>query len=128
MAAAGMTRAALAALAASAAQALSLEARGGCGAPSMDFAAYVEKYGRSYQAGTEEYGMRQGVFERRAARISGHNCNPESLHTAEINHLSDWTPQELATLRGHKSRRGGRAGSALGGAPFLLAERGRGMR
>jgi len=127
MAAVGM-KAALSALAASAASALSLETRGDCGAPSMDFAAFVEQYGRSYEAGTEEYSMRQGVFEQGAARISRHNCKTDSLHTAEINHLSDWTPQELATLRGHKSRRGGRAGGAMGRAPFLLAERGKGMR
>merc|ERR1719343_504879 len=48
------------------------------------------------------------------------------LHTAEINHLTDWTPGELATLRGHKSRRGG-GGATLGSSPFLLAKRGKGV-
>ncbi|CAK0867778.1 unnamed protein product, partial [Prorocentrum cordatum] len=103
---------------------LSLDARAGCGGPSMDFPAFVEKYGRSYQVGTEEYSTRQAVFERRTARIASHNCNPAGLHTADVNHLTDWTPEELATLRGHKSRRGASGGA--GHSPFLLAKRGKG--
>jgi len=119
-------KAALVALGAPVAGALSLEVRGDCGSPSMDFPAYVEKYGRPYQASTEEYSMRQAVFEKRAAAIVSHNCDPAVLHRAEINHLTDWTPKELATLRGHKSRRGGRGGG-LGQTPFLLAKRGKGL-
>jgi len=120
-------KAALLALGAPVARALSLEVRGGCDAPSMDFPAYVEKYSRSYRAGTEEYAMRQDVFEKRAARIASHNCDPTVLHRAEINHLSDWTPQELKTLRGHKASRRGGGGAALGASPFLLAKRGKGV-
>jgi len=104
--------------------ALSLDAQAGCGVPSMDFPAFVEKHGRSYQAGTEEYSMRQAVFEQRTARIASHNCKPAGLHTAEVNHLTDWTPGELATLRGHRSRRG--ASGGVGHVPFLLAKRGKG--
>jgi cathepsin L len=120
-------KAALLALGAPVAGALSLEVRGDCGTPSIDFSAYVEKYGRSYLAGTEEYAMRQGVFENRAARIASHNCDPAVLHRAEINHLTDWTPQELATLRGHKMTRRGSRGAALSSTPFLLAKRGKGL-
>jgi len=106
--------------------ALSLEARTGCVALSMDFPAFVEKHGRSYQVGTEEYGMRQAVFERRTARISSHNCDPAALHTAEINHLTDLTPEELATLRGHRSRRGSSRALDLSRAPFFLEKRRKG--
>jgi cathepsin L len=91
----------------------------------MDFPAFVDRYGRSYQAGTEEYAMRQAVFDRRVERISSHNCDPMGLHTAEVNHLSDWTPEELAKLRGHKSRRG-QGPMGLGQRPVLLAKRGKG--
>ncbi|CAK0890296.1 unnamed protein product [Prorocentrum cordatum] len=117
-------KAALVALSAPVARALSLE---DCGSPSMDFPTYVEKYGRSYQAGTEEYVMRQGVFETRAARIASHNCAPAVLHRAEINHLTDWTTQELATLRGHKMTRRGRSGTGVESTPFFLAKRGKGV-
>ncbi|CAK0867774.1 unnamed protein product [Prorocentrum cordatum] len=117
--------AALVVLGAPAVSALSVDARAGCGGPSMDFPAFVEKYGRSYQVGTDEYSTREAVFQRRTARIASHNCNPAGLHTAEINHLTDWTPEELATLRGHKSRRG--ASGGVGQSPFLLAKRGKGV-
>jgi cathepsin L len=119
--------AALLALVALAADALVSEARGGCGRPSMDFSAFVEEYSRSYQPGSEEYAVRQAAFERRASRISSHNCDLTSLHTAAINHLTDWTAEELATLRGHKSRRG-RGPEPLGETPLLLAKRGKGGR
>ncbi|CAK0867782.1 unnamed protein product [Prorocentrum cordatum] len=90
-----------------------------------DFPAFVERYGRSYEAGTFQYQMRQSVYAERAARISSHNCRPDALHTAGVNHLSDWTPEELATLRGHRSRRGSSTRD-LGRSPFLLAKRGKG--
>jgi len=117
--------AALFALGAPAVAGLSLESSADCGGPSVDFPAFVEKYGRAYEVGTFQYEMRQSVFAERAARISGHNCNPDALHTAGINHLSDWTTQELATLRGHRSRRGSSTRD-LGRTPFLLAKRGKG--
>ncbi|CAK0863302.1 unnamed protein product [Prorocentrum cordatum] len=118
--------AALLALVAPAARALILEARGGCGSSPMDFPAFVEEYGRAYLPGSEEYALRRSVFEARAARISSHNCDPTVLHTAAVNHLTDWTGEELATLRGHRSRRG-RGPEALGQTPLLLAKRGRGV-
>ena len=95
-----------------------------CGFPSTDFSALFEKCGLSYQASTEEYSMRQAIFEWRTARIASHSRNPAGLHTAETNHFADWVQEELATLRGHKSRRG--ASGGVDHTPFLLAKRGKG--
>lgn len=103
-------------------RAASLTLQSGCGGTSMGFPEYIEKYGRSYEAGTEEYSRRQAVFEQRVARIAGHNCDPVGPWTAAVNHLTDWTAAELATLRGHRSarRQGGGVASRM---PFFLEKR-----
>jgi len=91
---------------------------------AMDFHEYVEKYERSYEVGTEEYDMRKTIFEQRAAKIASHNCDPAGPWSATINHLTDWTPSELATLRGHKSSRS-QGGGAMASTPFFLSKRGK---
>jgi len=107
---------------------LTLEARGRCGAPSMDFGAFVQRYGRPFRVGTEEYDRRRAIFEQRAEQISRHNCAPVGPWTAAINHLTDRTPLELAALHGHRSmHRRGQGVGISGQMQFLLAERVKGV-
>lgn len=96
----------------------------GCGGVTMDFSGFVKKYGRSYKVGTEEYKMRADLFEERVEAIQARNCVPDSSWAAAVNHLTDWTRAELASLRGHKSmRRSGAPESSPGGMPLLLAKK-----
>jgi hypothetical protein len=72
-----------------------------CGGVAMTFEDYVLRYERGYRPGSEEYSRRQALFESRVDHISGHNCADE-LWKAQVNHLTDWTEEELQGLRGYK--------------------------
>jgi len=70
---------------------------------SMDFAGFVKEYQRKYLPGTSEYRMRQTIFERHAWAVAEHNeKRVGSTFIAGINHLADWTTEELAGLRGYQ--------------------------
>lgn len=69
--------------------------------PSMTFTDYMWKYGRTYQAGGDEYNKRLALFEARVSDFSAHNSK-DGLFQMGINHLTDWTEEELAVLRGYK--------------------------
>jgi len=72
-----------------------------CGGVEMTFEEYVVQFERGYRPGSEEYFRRQALFESRAEHISGHNCADE-MWKAQVNHLTDWTEEELQSLRGYK--------------------------
>lgn len=75
----------------------------------VDFELFVEAYGRSYQAGSEEYAVRKGIFERNVDAVREQNSRPGQTWQAGINALSDYTDQELNRLKGYrhqKTRRG----------------------
>jgi len=92
------------------------------------FHSFMTRHGREYKHGSDEYHHRLDLFSRRAAEAEAHNAQPQKLWTAGINHLSDWTEEELAQLRGYRGVAAPGAGSrpqALRGGTFL-SQRGRG--
>lgn len=66
---------------------------------SMSFADFVSQYAKAY--GEDEYDMRRGLFEKRVADFATHN-DKNGLWEAGVNHLTDWTDEELFVLRGYK--------------------------
>lgn len=76
----------------------------------------MQKHGRSYQLGSEEFEKRKQLFEKRLKEVEVHNNRTNRLWTAGINKLSDWTEQELGRLRGWRggtTKRDGRAARNL---------------
>lgn len=92
--------------------------------PAPAFASFIQKYGRSYREGTEEYEKRRVIYEKRVTDADKLNRRPKRLWTAGVNHLADWTEQELSRLRGWRGVTGKRhSGDAHGSA---IAPHGRG--
>eukprot|EP00747_Dinoflagellata_sp_TGD_P068019 gnl/TRDRNA2_/TRDRNA2_155528_c0_seq8.p1 gnl/TRDRNA2_/TRDRNA2_155528_c0~~gnl/TRDRNA2_/TRDRNA2_155528_c0_seq8.p1 ORF type:complete len:417 (-),score=68.83 gnl/TRDRNA2_/TRDRNA2_155528_c0_seq8:127-1377(-) len=69
---------------------------------TMSFEEFIKGYDRPYEPGTAEYAARRLLFNQRVAKIQEHNAKRHRLWTAGINHLSDWTEEELKMLRGWK--------------------------
>jgi len=84
-----------------------------CGGVALNFEDFVQKYERQYSPGSEEYAQRQALFESRVDHITSHNCAEEPWK-AQVNHLIDWTEEELQSLRGYKKAY--TASAAQGGA------------
>mmetsp|Transcript_78674 Transcript_78674/g.208816 ORF Transcript_78674/g.208816 Transcript_78674/m.208816 type:complete len:176 (+) Transcript_78674:98-625(+) len=74
-----------------------------CGGRPVQFAEFVQTFGRTYAPGSEEYAMREALFLERAEAGVRHNCEAEASWEVGVNHLSDWTEAELQGLLGHKS-------------------------
>lgn len=89
------------------------------------FAAFVQNYGRTYNAGSGEFILRQRMYEQRVAEASAQNSNQQRLWTAGVNNFWDWTPSEVAMLTGwHETTRsllssGGRRWQSVKKADFL---------
>lgn len=66
------------------------------------FADFTEKYNRSYTHGSDEYSLRQNMYEKRAIEAAVQNRKPGRLWTAGLNEYWDWTLAEVATLTGWK--------------------------
>mmetsp|Transcript_95085 Transcript_95085/g.288748 ORF Transcript_95085/g.288748 Transcript_95085/m.288748 type:complete len:432 (+) Transcript_95085:61-1356(+) len=66
------------------------------------FHDYMQRHGRTYRPGSEEYGKRLELFHRRIKDIDEHNSNPNRRWKATVNKLTDRTPDELKRLRGYK--------------------------
>lgn len=66
------------------------------------FASFIAKHSRTYTPGTEEYGARRALFEKRVAEVRHHNSQPNQPWIASVNDLTDRTEQELSQLRGWK--------------------------
>jgi cathepsin L len=69
-------------------------------ANAMTFESFMKLHNRSYEKGSEEYGMRLALYQQRRAAVEAHNAKPQRLWTAGINKLSDRTESELQALRG----------------------------
>lgn len=82
-----------------------------CGNITMSFERFVEKYGRSYRSGSDEYKMRRAIFDENTARVDSHNCAPKGPWAVAINHLADWTPDEMKALHGYKPSSSSRSSS-----------------
>ncbi|KAF8275534.1 putative cysteine proteinase [Trypanosoma cruzi] len=66
------------------------------------FDRFLQEYGKKYDA--REYVRRRALFEQTLARVRTHNEAGNHLYVMGINHMSDWTPEELATLNGARPR------------------------
>jgi len=78
--------------------------------PHATFYSFIQKYGRTYKIGTEEYESRRALFDKRSAEVEAHNAKPGRIWTAGVNSLSDWTEGELQQLRGLRTVAGGKRG------------------
>jgi len=74
------------------------------GAPA--FASFIQQYSREYIEGSEEYEHRRSIYENRVKEAESLNSRPRRLWTAGVNHLTDWTDEELRRLRGWKGGAG----------------------
>jgi len=78
--------------------------------PAPAFTSFIQQYNREYREGSDEYEHRRSVYEKRVSEANSLNDRPGRLWTAGINHLTDWTDEELTRLRGWKGVAGRRAG------------------
>jgi len=70
---------------------------------SLSFSQFVDKYARQYTPGTKEYIFREAMFQRHVRAVKEHNSkNNKNTFVAAVNHLADWTAEELAGLRGYR--------------------------
>jgi cathepsin L len=69
---------------------------------SLDFTfeRYSKEHRKSYVRGTAEYEQREQNFKAALAEVVRHNSNPRRSFTKGLNHLSDWSSEEVARLRG----------------------------
>jgi len=79
----------------------------------------VSAFGRGYDEGSEEYQMRQSLFEASAQAVQAQNGRSGSSWRATLNHLADRTEAELLQLRGRRGRWNGRSAWVAGGSSLL---------
>ncbi|CUG91360.1 cysteine peptidase, putative [Bodo saltans] len=63
------------------------------------FEQYVADYRKPHMKGSDEYAMREKLFNARLAEVMAFNAQPASYKKG-INHLSDWTDVERKRLNG----------------------------
>jgi len=78
--------------------------------PAPAFTSFVQLYNREYTQGSDEYEHRRTIYEKRVSAANSFNDRPRRLWTAGVNHLTDWTDEELSRLRGWKGVAGRQAG------------------
>ena len=67
------------------------------------FMAHIVEYGKSY--GTkEEYNYRLALFKQNVAEVDAINADPAMTHTAGVNFMATWTPEEKKRLLGYKAQ------------------------
>jgi len=65
------------------------------------FGEFIQRHRRTYEVGASEYQQRLSLFADRVVEIEAHNAERQPWR-AEVNNLADWTPEELAQLRGYR--------------------------
>eukprot|EP00929_Paragymnodinium_shiwhaense_P118395 TRINITY_DN90316_c0_g1_i1.p1 TRINITY_DN90316_c0_g1~~TRINITY_DN90316_c0_g1_i1.p1 ORF type:complete len:457 (+),score=114.97 TRINITY_DN90316_c0_g1_i1:79-1449(+) len=68
---------------------------------NYSFQKFKRKYGRRYKEGSDEHVMREAIFLQRLEEMKAHNAD-NKMWTKGVNKLTDWTEDELKSLRGHK--------------------------
>lgn len=81
----------------------------------LKFESFVQLHSRSYQHGSAEFEERKALYEQRIANAEAHNGNQQKTWTAGVNKFSDWTQDELHTLRGWDGAMMPEAGSSMQG-------------
>lgn len=83
---------------------------------TLAFPSFVRHHNRNYKVGSPEYEYRRSIYDRRADEVALLNTRPVRLWTAGVNHLSDWTYEELGRIRGWRgaaSRQSGMHGATV---------------
>jgi len=91
--------------------------------PAPAFTSFIQQYNREYREGSDEYEHRRSLYEKRVMEADSLNQRPHRLWTAGVNHLTDWTDDELKRLRGWK----GVAGRGSGMRGSYVSRHGTGM-
>jgi len=65
------------------------------------FEKYEVEYRKFYKS-PEERAIRSELFQRRFIEAVKHNQDPSQTYKKGINHMSDWTNEELQSLLGHR--------------------------
>lgn len=66
------------------------------------FDQFLQEQDRAYTKGSAEHSERFAVFSLRLAAIEGHNSDPHRTWTAGVNHFTDRSDSELASVLGYK--------------------------
>lgn len=67
------------------------------------FERYIQRFGRTYAPGTEEYDMRSKLFHDRVVQVQKHNALQLSWRQ-DVNHFTDRTDEELKQSLGFKRK------------------------
>jgi len=73
--------------------------------PSYTFEQYLEHYEKSYED-RAEYELRKGIFQKNLNKILAHNKDATKTWKEAVNHMADWTPEEMKTLYGYNKALG----------------------
>lgn len=65
------------------------------------FSDYMNRFGRNYEEGSDEFMMRKNLFEQRVDMLRAHNARQLSWHET-VNEFTDRTDSELQQSRGYK--------------------------
>lgn len=85
-----------------------------------DWASFKNAHQKTYPNAMEETRRRE-IFEGRIKKINEHNANENHSYKMGLNHMSDWTEEEMATLRGFKAPKGLAATNSLADSQGLSA-------
>jgi cathepsin L len=80
------------------------------------FDSFVKRHERHYRHGSSEYELRLRVFSKRLSEVDAQNMLPNALWSAEVNHFTDLTDDELLMWRGRKGPRG----TSFGGSASFI--------
>lgn len=74
-------------------------------ASCQDWESFKSTHKKSYPNAMEETRRRE-LFESRVRKIEEHNANEKYTFKMGVNHMTDWTEEEIQTLMGFKARKG----------------------
>lgn len=66
------------------------------------FKDFIAKHGRKYDESSEEYAMREALFQKRFAAVQAQNLRPNARWKAAATRFSDFTDAERAMMRGYR--------------------------
>ncbi|OLP74661.1 putative cysteine proteinase, partial [Symbiodinium microadriaticum] len=66
------------------------------------FDQYVKDFGKKYDPKSGEYAEREQAFKEALSAVQAHNADASKTYKVAINVYSDWTAEELKSLRGLK--------------------------
>ena len=64
------------------------------------FDQYVADFGKQYAAGSAEYHRREALFTKSRDEVVAFNKHAQRSYTKGINHMADWSAEEIKALRG----------------------------